>query len=91
MVEWLEQLDYGAESCLKVVSSRLGFAVRRLENSLCQSSSEWVPFSNWGRQRKERTGLRLHQLCPRYSGTLTPTAPTAMRLWERVGKKTLRN
>ena len=23
-----------------------------------------------------------HQLCPRYSGTLTPTAPTAIRLWE---------
>ena len=23
-----------------------------------------------------------HQLWPRYSGTLTPTAPTAIRLWE---------
>ena len=23
-----------------------------------------------------------HQLCPRYSRTLTPTAPTAIRLWE---------
>ena len=23
-----------------------------------------------------------HQLCPRYSGTLTPTVPTAIRLWE---------
>ena len=23
-----------------------------------------------------------HQLCQRYSGTLTPTAPTAIRLWE---------
>ena len=23
-----------------------------------------------------------HQLCPRHSGTLTPTAPTAIRLWE---------
>ena len=23
-----------------------------------------------------------HQLCPRYSGTLTPTAPMAIRLWE---------
>ena len=27
MVEWLEQLDYGAESRRKVVSSRLGFAI----------------------------------------------------------------
>ena len=23
-----------------------------------------------------------HHLCPRYSGTLTPTAPTAIRLWK---------
>ena len=23
-----------------------------------------------------------HQLCPRYGGTLTPTASTAIRLWE---------
>ena len=51
---------------------------------LCHPSSKWVPFSNKGRirQRKERDGLRLHQLCPRYSGTLTSTAPTAIRLWE---------
>ena len=27
-------------------------------------------------------GSTFHQLCPRYSGTLTPTAPAAMRLWE---------
>ena len=32
----------------------------------------------------ERRGMgsAFHQLCPRYSGTLTPTAPTAHRLWE---------
>ena len=102
VVEWLERL--GGESRLKIVSSRLGFAMRRLENCLCQPSSNSVPFSNQGRlrQRKERDGLRLssavskiqwdsnhissafHQLCPRYSGTLTtrPTAPTTIRLWE---------
>ena len=28
------------------VSSRLGCAMRRLENSLCQPSRKWVPFSN---------------------------------------------
>ena len=28
-------------------------------------------------------GSAFHQLCPRYSGTLTPTAPTAIRL---IGK-----
>ena len=34
MAEWVEWLDYGAESGRKVVSSRLGFAMRRLENSV---------------------------------------------------------
>ena len=27
-------------------------------------------------------GSAFHQLCPRNSGTLTSTAPTAIRLWE---------
>ena len=27
-------------------------------------------------------GSAFHQLCPRYSGTLNPTAPMAIRLWE---------
>ena len=27
-------------------------------------------------------GSAFHQLCPRYSGTLTQTAPTAIRLWK---------
>ena len=27
-------------------------------------------------------GSAFNQLCPRYSGTLTPSAPTAIRLWE---------
>ena len=34
VVEWFERLDYGAESRRKVVSLRLGFAMRRLENSV---------------------------------------------------------
>ena len=49
---------------------------------LCQPSSKWIPFSNQGRtrQRKERDGLRLFDLLyPRYSRTLTPTAPTLLR------------
>ena len=29
-------------------------------------------------------GSAFHQQCPRYSGTLTPTAPTANRLWETL-------
>ena len=27
-------------------------------------------------------GSAFHQLCPRYSGTLTSTAPTAIKLWD---------
>ena len=38
IVEWLQRLGYGAEGRRKVVSSRLGFAIQRLENSLCQPS-----------------------------------------------------
>ena len=45
VVEWLEQLGYGAES-RRIACSRLGCAMRRLENSLCQPSRKWVPFSN---------------------------------------------
>ena len=61
MFEWLERLGCGAESRRNVVSSRLGLAIRRLENSVCQPSIKWVSFSNHGRtrQRKERDGLRL--------------------------------
>ena len=45
---------------------RLGFTTRRLENSFCQPSSKWVPFSNEGRirQRKERDGLRVSLAVP---------------------------
>ena len=32
--------------------------------------------------KRRGVGSAFHQLCPRYSGTLTPTAPTATRLWE---------
>ena len=34
MVEWLERLGHGAENRHKVVSSRLGLAMWRLENSV---------------------------------------------------------
>ena len=57
MVEWLERLDYGTESRRKVVSSRLGFALRRLENSLCHLFRI--------RQRKERDGLLLSSTVPK--------------------------
>ena len=40
VVEWLEQLVYGAESRCKVVSSRLGLVIRQMENFLGQPSSK---------------------------------------------------
>ena len=47
MGECLERFDYGAESRRKVVSSRLGFAMRRLENSLRKAKAakgeRWAP------------------------------------------------
>ena len=64
---------YGAESRLKIVSSRLDFAS---DDWKTQPSSKWVPFSNKGRirQQKDRDESTFYQLCPRYSGTLSPTA-----------------
>ena len=34
-------------------------------------------------------GSAFHQVCPRYSGTLIPAAPTANRLWETFTYKFL--
>ena len=77
VVEWLERLGYGAESRRKVVSSRLGFAMRRLENSICQPSSKWEPFSNQGKtwQRKERNGLRLSSAVSKIQWNSNPHCP----------------
>ena len=66
MVEWLERLDNGAQSRLKVGSSWVGFAMRRLENSVNPAVNGYL-FSNQGqtRQRKEREGLRLLSSVPK--------------------------
>ena len=47
---------------------------------LCQPSSEWVPFSNYGRlrQRQERDGLRLSSHVPKIQWDSYP--PLALRL-----------
>ena len=49
----------------KVAGSNLGSAFWKLENSLCQLTSNWVSFSNQGRVRqvKEGAGLPLPLLC----------------------------
>ena len=46
-------------------------------------SSKWIHFFELGKAKAaKRRGMHFHQLCPRYSGTLTHTAPTAISLWE---------
>ena len=51
----------------KAMSSSLGFTIQRLENSLSQPSSKWVPLSNQGRirQQKNRDGLHLSFAVPK--------------------------
>ena len=53
--------------------------------TLCQPSSKGVSFSNQGKDKADKKGgmgSAFHQLCSRYSGSLTPTAPMANKLWE---------
>ena len=82
VVKWLETIVNGAESRRKVMRSYPGFGIRRLENSLCQPSSKWVPFSKQGmiRQRKERDGLCLSLAMPMIQWAFSPTVATAIRL-----------
>ena len=49
VVEWVEWLGYDVGSRRKVLNSRLGFAMRRLENSNQRKI----------RQRKKRDGIRV--------------------------------
>ena len=57
------------------VKSRLGSAMRRLENSVNQAENGYLFRIREG-QGSERRGMgsAFHQLCWRYSGTLTPIA-----------------
>ena len=55
-----------------------------MTGKFCQISSKWVPVWNQGRiwQGKERDGFCLSSAALRYSGSQTPTAPIASRLWK---------
>ena len=73
-MECSERLGYGAGNRRQVVSSRLGFIIRRLENGLCQLSSKIGTFSNQRRIRQQKegwVGSAFHLLFPIYSETLT--------------------
>ena len=57
--------------------------MQRLENSVNPALNGYLFQIREGLGTERRgMGSGFHQLCPRYSGTLTPTAPTAIRLWE---------
>ena len=66
------------------MSSRLSFAIRRLENSLYQPSSKWVPFfdSDKGKAARGEVGLHLSFAMLEIQRDANPTAPTAIRLQE---------
>ena len=67
------------------MSSRLGFAIRRLENFVNPAVNGYLLQTGEGQGRKRRgMGSAFHLMCPIYSGTLIPTAPTAIRLWENL-------
>ena len=55
----------------------------RLEMSLCLPSSGWLPFLFWviekNKAAKREIGSVFHMLCPRYIGSLTPTAPPPLQ------------
>ena len=79
-MKWLERFGYGAENCGKVVSSRPSDDWKTMS-----AQQELVTFfSNQGRIKRRRMGSAFHLLGRRYSGTLTPTAPTAFRVWEHL-------
>ena len=82
MVEWLEELDYGVESGRKIVISSSGFAMGRLETLSVDPAVNGYLFRIREGLGSERRGIgsTFHQLCLCWS--LTPTAPTAIRLWE---------
>ena len=70
VVEWLECL--AAER--KVAGSSSAWA-KKLENSHCSPSSEWVPdLTSKKVKGSKRRGLdpAFHMPCPRHDGTLTP-------------------
>ena len=64
-------------------SLRLGFAMQRLETSLCQPSSKWIPFSNLGRirQQKEKDGRRLSSAVPKIQWESNPHHPYMENLY----------
>ena len=52
-------------------------SMQGLENSLCQPSSKWVPFSNKGRirQQKEKDELCLSSAVPKIQWDSNPHCP----------------
>ena len=78
VVEWLEWLGYGAESRRKVVSSRRGFAIRLLENFLCQPSSKLVTFSESGKKAAKGAGWAPRFFC--YARDTVGSIPTAPKV-----------
>ena len=65
----------------KIAGPNSGPFSRRLEMSLCQPSSGWLPFPFWvigkneAAKREKLAPYFIIMLCPGYNGPLIPTAP----------------
>ena len=75
-------LGYGAEGCLKVVSSNPGFAIRRLENCFVNPAVNGTSFESRKDMAAKGEGVATLFImgCPRYSGPLTRSVITTTRL-----------
>ena len=63
-----------------LVAVRLWKTLRQLENSIYPAVNGYLFRIREG----QRMGTAFHQLCPRYNGPLTLTAPMAVRLWKTL-------
>ena len=74
VVQWLETIGYGADSCQKVATLNSGFPIRLLGNSVRRAVNGY-PFCKLGKDKAVRgVGSACHLLCRRYSGPLTSTS-----------------
>ena len=64
------------------VSREFGARLRHAATGKLSLSTQQKMCTFFEDSERRGMGSAFHQLCPRYSGTLTHTAPTAIRLWD---------
>ena len=76
-------LGQKSKNDLDLLYSQILYLLRQLYILIFRPKSSNLSLRSYvsGSERRGM-GSAFHQLCPRYSRTLTPAAPTAIRLWE---------